>query len=49
MALVRYAADTIKVSADEDKITFEIEKGETSSQLMEAVETADNELMTSSV
>ncbi|MBR4229692.1 MAG: ATP-dependent Clp protease ATP-binding subunit, partial [Bacteroidales bacterium] len=41
--------DTIKVSADEDKITFEIEKGETSSQLMEAVETADNELMTSSV
>ncbi len=41
--------DTIRISADDEKITFEIEKGETSSQLMEAVETADNELMSSSV
>ncbi len=29
--------DTIKVSADEENITFDIEKGETSNQLLEAV------------
>ncbi len=34
--------DTIKISADEDKIIFDIEKGETSRGLMEAVNEAES-------
>ena len=40
--------DTIRISADDDNITFAIEKGETSNQLLEAVTESELE-MTSSV